>query len=69
LLTNTGTYAGSSEELTPARLDWQSAVPAVAVAVWLLANPRAAQAMVKGGWGSHLLTRESAWKIRGLAKL
>jgi predicted ATP-grasp superfamily ATP-dependent carboligase len=69
LLTNTGTYAASSEELTPARLDWQSAGPAIGVAVWLLANPRAAQAMVKGGWGSHLLTRESARKIKSLGKL
>jgi predicted ATP-grasp superfamily ATP-dependent carboligase len=69
LLTNTGTYAASSEELTPARLDWQSAAPAVAAAIWLLANPQAAQTMVKGGWGTHLLTRESAQKIRSLAKL
>jgi predicted ATP-grasp superfamily ATP-dependent carboligase len=69
LLTNTGNYAASSEELTPARLDWQSAVPAVTVAVWLLANPQAAQTMVKGGWGAHLLTREGAKQIRSLATL
>jgi len=69
LLTNTGTYAGSSEELTPARLDWQSAGPAIGLAVWLLANPHAGEAMVKGGWGAHLLTRESAQKIRSLARL
>jgi hypothetical protein len=69
LLSGTGDYAQSSEELTPARLDWLSAVPAVTAAIWLLASPRAAQTMVKRGWGAHLLTRESARKIRTLTAL
>ncbi len=69
LLSGTGDYAQSSEELTPARLDWLSVVPAVTAAVWLLASPRAAHTMVKRGWGAHLLTRESARKIRTLIAL
>lgn len=63
LLAARGPYAGSREELTPIRLDWPSAVPAVVTALWLLANPRAAHNLPRKGWGAHLLTPESVRRI------
>ena len=35
-----GPYAGSTEELTPVRLDWLSAVPLAMIAILLLAAPK-----------------------------
>jgi predicted ATP-grasp superfamily ATP-dependent carboligase len=55
LLTGTGPYAGSTEELTPVRLDWISAVPLAMIAIALLATPKSALTMARGGWGAHLL--------------
>ena len=50
-----GPYAGSSEELTPVRLDWMSAVPLWMTAAFLLASPKSAVKLARGGFGAHLL--------------
>jgi hypothetical protein len=55
LLTGGGPYAGSLEELTPVRQDWISAVPLAMLAIALLAAPKLAGNLAKGGWGAHLL--------------
>ena len=55
LLTGGGPYAGSSEEMTPVRLDWISAVPLAMTATLLLASPGFAMTLAKGGFGAHLL--------------
>jgi hypothetical protein len=59
LLARQDPYSGSTEELTPVRLDWLSFVPATATALWLLATPRAAHYLPQKGWGAHLLTPAS----------
>jgi predicted ATP-grasp superfamily ATP-dependent carboligase len=55
LVTGGGPYAGSTEELTPVRLDWISAVPLAMTAIFLLAAPKLAKRLARGGWGAHLL--------------
>ena len=56
LLTRSGPYADSAEELAPVRLDWISAVPLAMIAVVLLAAPKLGEKLATGGWGwSHLL--------------
>jgi predicted ATP-grasp superfamily ATP-dependent carboligase len=60
-----GPYAGSSEELTPVRLDWISAVPLAMTAAFLLASPNSAVKLARGGFGAHLLDLESIRKIEG----
>jgi predicted ATP-grasp superfamily ATP-dependent carboligase len=50
-----GDYAGSTEELTPMRMDRLSAVPLVTTAVLLLVSPGLSHVLVKRGWGQHLL--------------
>lgn len=55
LLGGNGPYAGSSEELTPVRLDWISAVPLAMTAILLLASPKFAIKLARGGFGAHLL--------------
>jgi predicted ATP-grasp superfamily ATP-dependent carboligase len=52
-------YAGSIEELTPARQDWISAIPLAIAALALLANPEVAATLSKKGWGAHLLDARS----------
>jgi predicted ATP-grasp superfamily ATP-dependent carboligase len=54
-----GPYAGSTEELTPVRLDWFSAVPLAMTAIFLLAAPKLAKRLARGGWGAHLLDLRS----------
>ena len=63
LLVGSGAYAASTEELTPVRLDWISAVPLLMIAIALLATPKRAVALARGGWGAHLLGVESMRKI------
>jgi predicted ATP-grasp superfamily ATP-dependent carboligase len=63
LLLGSGANAGSSEELTPVRLDWPSAVPMAMTATLLLAQPRAANRLARGGFGAHLLSPESIRQI------
>jgi hypothetical protein len=63
LLTSGGPYADSSEELTPVRLDWISAVPLTMTAAFLLASPRSAIKLARGGFGAHLLDLGSIRKI------
>jgi predicted ATP-grasp superfamily ATP-dependent carboligase len=58
-------YAGSDEEMTPVRTDWISAVPLVTTAMLLLARPGAALSLARGGFGAHLLSRESIRQIEG----
>jgi hypothetical protein len=55
LLVGSGPYADSTEELTPVRLDWISAVPLTMIAITLLVAPKLAAALARGGWGAHLL--------------
>jgi biotin carboxylase len=55
LLTGCGPYVGSTEELTPLRLDWMGAVPLAMTAMFLLANPKLAVTLARTGWGAHLL--------------
>jgi hypothetical protein len=52
-------YAGSREEMTPVGLDWVSAVPLALTAILLFARPQAAAELARGGFGAHLLSRES----------
>src|SRR5450759_372842 len=59
LLVGNGPYADSAEELTPVRLDWFSAVPLVMTAIFLLAVPKRAATLARGGWGAHLLDPRS----------
>ncbi len=59
LLRGNGPYAGSSEELTPVRLDWISAVPLAMTAMLLLASPKFAIKLARGGFGAHLLDLNS----------
>jgi predicted ATP-grasp superfamily ATP-dependent carboligase len=56
-------YADSREEMTPVNLDRMSAVPLTMTAMLLLARPRAAITLARGGFGAHLLSRESIRKI------
>jgi hypothetical protein len=58
-LTGGEPYADSIEELTPARLDWISAVPLAMTATLLLIAPRLAIRLARGGWGAHLLDLRS----------
>jgi len=55
LLVGSGPTAGSTEELTPIRLDWFSAVPLAMIAIVLLVAPKSAATLAKVGWGAHLL--------------
>jgi predicted ATP-grasp superfamily ATP-dependent carboligase len=55
LLTGSGPYADSTEELTPVRLDWISAVPLAMTAIFLLITPKLAVTLATRGWGAHLL--------------
>jgi predicted ATP-grasp superfamily ATP-dependent carboligase len=55
LLMISGSYAGSTEELTPVRLDWVSALPLAATAAVLVASPKLAIKLARGGFGAHLL--------------
>ncbi len=60
-----GPFAGSSEELTPVRLDWISAVPLAITVAILLASPAFAMKLARGGFGAHLLDLGSIRKIEG----
>ena len=60
-----GPYQGSTEELTPVRLDWLGAVPLAMTAALLLASPEIANRLARGGFGAHLLDRASIRKIEG----
>jgi predicted ATP-grasp superfamily ATP-dependent carboligase len=55
LLAGSGPYAGSTEELTPLRRDWVSAVPLAMMVIGLLVDPKLGVAWARGGWGAHLL--------------
>jgi predicted ATP-grasp superfamily ATP-dependent carboligase len=63
LFVGSGPYADSAEELTPLRLDPISAVPSVMLAVSLLAAPRFAVNLARGGWGAHLLDLRTISRI------
>jgi predicted ATP-grasp superfamily ATP-dependent carboligase len=60
-----GPYASSTEELTPVRLDWISAVPLAMTALLLLIAPRLAVTLATKGWGAHLLDVGSIRMIEG----
>jgi hypothetical protein len=59
LFANSGPYAGSAEELTPVEADWTSAVPLAVIAALLLAAPKSALKLARGGFGAHLLDLKS----------
>jgi predicted ATP-grasp superfamily ATP-dependent carboligase len=63
LLAGSGPYADSTEELTPVRLDWISAVSLAMLAIALLVAPKRAVRLARGGWGAHLLDVTSIRKI------
>jgi predicted ATP-grasp superfamily ATP-dependent carboligase len=63
LFANSGPYAGSAEELTPVEADWTSAVPLAVMAALLLAAPKSALKLARGGFGTHLLDLKSIWTI------
>ena len=63
LLTGTGPYADSTEELTPLRADWISAVPVAMLAIMLLAAPQRGVDLARAGWGAHLLDVRSIGMI------
>jgi len=52
-------YQGSTEELTPMRLDWPGAVPLAMTAALLLVSPQFASSLARGGFGAHLLDAAS----------
>ena len=68
LFANSGPYAGSSEELTPAEADWISAVPLAVTTALLLASPKSTIKLARGGFGAHLLDLKSIRVIEGLAR-
>jgi predicted ATP-grasp superfamily ATP-dependent carboligase len=63
LMDHGGPYAGSSEELTPVLDDWLAAVPLLATVMLLLASPKFAAKLAKGGFGAHLLDLKSIREI------
>ena len=65
LFAASGPYAGSTEELTPVEADWISAVPLAATAALLLASPKSAVRVARGGFGAHLLDLKSIRTIEG----
>ena len=67
LLAASGPYEGSSEELTPVREDWFSAVPLMMTVALLLASPASAIKVARGGFGAHLLDLASIGKIESEA--
>jgi len=64
ILTGTGLYAGSREELTPVSLDWMAVIPVAAAAMAVLVHPGSADILPKSGWGAGLLTPEAIRIIR-----
>jgi len=56
-------YARGREEMTPIRADWMSAIPLAVTASLLLTRPSSALQLARGGFGAHLLSRESIRKI------
>jgi hypothetical protein len=65
LFAKRGPYAGSTEELTPVQSDWISAVPLAVTAALLLASPKSAIKLARGGFGAHLLDLKSIRTIEG----
>jgi predicted ATP-grasp superfamily ATP-dependent carboligase len=63
LLRGHGPYTGSTEELTPAKVDWISAVPLATIALSLVLAPRLASVLARSGWGAHLLDIASVRRI------
>jgi len=56
-------FADSTEELTPVRQDWVSAIPLAMTAIALLVTPKLAAPMARHGWGAHLLDSYSIRRI------
>ena len=63
LMRRSGPYADSTEELSPVRLDWISAVPLAMIATVLLAAPKRGVELASGAWGALLLDFDSARMI------
>ena len=63
VLAGYGPYAGSTEELTPLRLDWIGVVPVAMTMLLLIARPRLAASLAKSGWGAHLLDLDAIRRI------
>jgi predicted ATP-grasp superfamily ATP-dependent carboligase len=58
-----GPYAGSTEELTPLRLDWIGVVPVAISATLLLTMPKLVDSLARSGWGAHLLDLDAIQRI------
>lgn len=67
VMSRTGDYHDSREELTPAGLDWVSVLPAAMTALALFASPQMAHTLARRGWGAHLLTPQTVGAIDALA--
>ena len=65
LLNGREPYDASCEELTPVEADWISAVPVGLTMLMLSASPHAAVSLALGGFGAHLLSRDSIREIEG----
>jgi hypothetical protein len=63
LLRNQDPYSQSREELTPASLDWLSAVPLALTMILLLVRPKLALGLARGGFGAHLLSLKGIRQI------
>jgi len=63
LLDHGGAYAGSTEELTPVEHDRLGAVPLAITTALLVASPRFADNLARGGFGEHLLDLKSIAEI------
>jgi predicted ATP-grasp superfamily ATP-dependent carboligase len=58
-----GPYAGSTEELTPLRLDWIGVVPVAMTMTLLLTMPKLVDSLARSGWGAHLLDLDAIRRI------
>lgn len=56
MATHSGPFRDSTEELTPVRTDWPSGIPLAMTALILLVRPQLAGALVRRGFGAHLMT-------------
>jgi predicted ATP-grasp superfamily ATP-dependent carboligase len=56
-------YAESLEEMTPVQSDRFSALPLAMTAALLLARPKSAMTLARGGFGAHLLSLDSIRQI------
>jgi hypothetical protein len=64
LISGSGRYRGTIEELTPVRSDWRSAIPLIAVAIRLLISPTASARMRADTVSHYSLTSETIGRLQ-----